>query len=578
MSDGRRNLLAPPSQVFRALLWEQWRLSRMELLIRTALAGAFVLLFSAIIPIQDESALPVLRGILLFVIGLSALFSGSWINDFDSQQLGFAYRLGFTRPIATRWLVIVPVCFSLIMSLLYFLGGALAVYLLTGLVFPLVGPAAIITCTVCLFIAGAWAPTRIDGRIVGMVGALVASLGWLLLRDYFLADPDPILLSIGKPGYLDLAWYEYLGLLAVGCASIAATIKSVDLQRHGEGLFESIFGSWWGGTRSSTSSQTAPSDNVSQSFTSRSAEQPRTLSFRNRASAQIWLELRRSAPMLLAACITLPATLFVFLCLDIRWEFSPRAWMGAMVVLPVVCQFLATDRTLGITHKQGRVWLSPFDATRPMRCDQMIGIKVFVVFGWSLCGFLTTVLFAGLYSLLSREYEHWLNDLRAIQAVVGHVSPVWWGVGMINLLFVFLSSTTLLFAQGLWMSRFPRVLMAGLIVLIVHCGIFAWDAGHDWPWLLLWKFYGYAIPVAIMVGCVIALVMAIRAGYLSKTYFCVVLGMWLIYAGSTLWLFANSSPPFPIPLMAYLFGVAALLVPLASAAFAPLAFAAHRHG
>ncbi len=247
-------------------------------------------------------------------------------------------------------------------------------------------------------------------------------------------------------------------------------------------------------------------------------------------------------------------------------------------MIPIVFQLLAADRTLGITSKHGLARLSPFDATRPMRCDQLIGIKVLVVFGWSLCGFLLVAIFAGLFALLSGEYEFWLRDFHTIQRAIGSISPIWWMVGLVDLLFIFLSSTTLLFAQALWMSRYPRVLLAGSLILLAHVGIFAWDASHGWQWGLLWKCYGIMLPVAVIVGSLLALVVAIRAGYLGKSYFGIALGVWLVYVASTLWLFANSSPPQPIAPVAYLVGVAMLIVPLAGAAFAPLALAAHRHG
>ena len=572
------SLAAPSLAVLRALVWEQWRISRLELLFRMAFAGTVLILISVAVAKADEAALTVLRGILIFIIGFAALFSASWTSEFDSRQLGFTYRLGFVRPISTGLLVVVPICYSLFWSLVFYVGGTLAVFLTTGLILPLIGPSAIIACSVCMLIAGAWAPTRIDGRIVGMVGAVAATMGWLWLRDYWLADPDPILLSIGRGGYFDLTWYEYLGLATVGSSSIGATIHSVELQRHGEMPLQSIFGSRQVLASASALNSTSAESKAFLEVSNPIVERAHGLSFSSRCGAQIWYEVRRSAPLLLATCMTLPAALFAFLCLNVHWEYAPRVWLGALIVAPVVFQLLAADSTLGITHKQGLVRLSPFDATRPMRCDQLIGVKVLVVFGWSLCGFWLIALFAGLYALISGEYEYWLRDLRAIQGTVGNVSHVWWMIGLIDLLFIFLSTTTLLFAQALWMSRYPKVLVAGSLLLLTHVGVFAWDSSNGWPLILVWKVYSIMLPVMVIAASLLGLVVAIRAGYLGKWYFGIVLGLWLIYVASTVWMFANSAPPLPIPLVAYLIGVAMLMVPLASAAFAPLALAAHRHG
>lgn len=578
MRDERKLVFGLSPTIFGAQLWEQWRISRLELLVRMVFSGAILVLLSVAVANADDAAMQVLRGMLIFLIGFAALFSASWTSELDSGLPGFTYRLGFTRPIATRQLVIVPVIYSLCWSLMFYLGGALAIYLSTGLTLPLVGPSTIIACTLCMLIAGAWVSTRIEERIVGMVSATTATMGWLWLRDYCVNDPDPILLSIGKTSYFDLAWYEYLGLATVGSLSIWATIKSVDLQRHGETLLSSISNSRPVRAGVRVLNPTSAGSDTSQAVASPRVEKIRWLSFNSPGGAQIWYEVRRSAPLLLAACMILPTALFAFLCINMHWELAPRVWLGALVVIPIAFQLLAADRTLGITSKQGLARLSPFDATRPMRCDQLIGIKVLVVFGWSLCGFLLVAIFAGLFALLSGEYEYWLRDFHTIQGAIGSISPIWWVVGLIDLLFIFLSSTTLLFAQALWMSRYPRVLLAGSLILLAHVGIFAWDAAHGWQWALLWRCYSYLLPVAVIVASFHALVESIRAGYLGKSYFGIVLGLWLVYAASTVWLFANSSPSLPIPLVAYFIGMALLMVPLSSAAFAPLALAAHRHG
>ncbi len=565
-------------KIFRVMLWEQWRISRMELLLRSSVLLACIALVAALGNKLDESALPVLRGIFVFLIGFAALFSASWTQDLDSRQLGFTYALGFTRPVATRWLVLVPILYSLALSQVFYLGCALAIFWVQGMSLPLLGPAAIIACTVCLLVAGAWSSTRIDGRITGMVGAILITFSWLALRDYLRNDPEPVLLAIGRDGYFDLAWLEYLGLFAVSSLAIAFTIQSVDWQRHGESV-------WCNTLRLRSANDLAPAgrppamDAPEPTDGADSIVRPtaRTLSFRNSVAAQVWYELRRSAPLCLTASLILLPTFFAFLCVNLHWELAPRAWMGAMVLIPVIFQFLAADSTMGITSKHGVVRLSPFDATRPMRCDQLIAIKLMVVFGWSVSGFALVALLAGLYALLSGEYEYWLRDFRAINVAVGDVWPGWWLVAAVNFLLAFLASTNLLFTQGLFFSRYPKVIMVGSLLVLVHVGIFAWDAAHDWAWLVLWKTYGVVVPLAMMLVSVIAIVAAIRAGYLSQRYFATVFGVWLIYALAAIWLVSTSTPPVPIPLFAYLIGVALLLVTLASAAFAPLALAAHRH-
>lgn len=565
-------------RILQAMLWEQWRISRLELLFRVSLMFLILGLFALVGKHDDASTTVVLQGILVFILGFAALFSASWTQDLDSRQLGFTYSLGFTRPITTRALVFVPIMYSLVLSQLFYLGSAVSMNRLLGLSIPLAGPAAIIACTVCLLIAGAWSSSRIDGRIAGMIGAMSITITWLSIRNFLLEHGEPVLVAIGREGYFALTWYEYLGLASVAGLAVAWTIQAVECQRHGDSLLAN-----WMSWRSGEAVQPSRNANLHagtsevENSSSRGIPAPRLRSFHNSVEAQAWCELRRSAPLCLMACLILPSIYFAFLCLNIHWELAPRAWMGALMAMPMIVQLLAVDCTAGITSHQKVVRFSPFDATRPMRCDQLIAIKVLVVFGWSLCGMALVALLAGLYALLSGEYGFWLQDFRAIRQAVGDVAPVWWVAMGMNLLLAFLGSTNLLYTYVLFLTRYPKSCAAAALIFTLHFGIFAWDASHDWPLLLLWKTYGFVVPLALISVSLLAIGVTIRAGYLSWWYFTTVLFFWLIYAISAVWLVSTATPPVPIPLWGYLFGVAFLLVPLASAAFAPLALATHRH-
>lgn len=565
-------------RIVQVMLWEQWRISRLELFFRVSLMFLILSLLPLVGKLSDDSTTVVVQGILVFIIGFAALFSASWTQDLDSRQVGFTYSLGFTRPITTRALVLVPLMYSLVLSQLFYLGSAVSINWLVGLSIPLVGPAAIIACTVCLLIAGAWSSTRIDGRIAGMVGAMSITIAWLTIRNILLEHGEPVLVAIGQEGYFDLTWYEYLGLAAVACLAIAWTIQVVEWQRHGDSLLANGM-RWRLGEAEQPKREARLHDGTTalESSSSRGIPAPRLRSFHNAVEAQAWCELRRSAPLCLMGCLILPTVFFGFLCLNIHWELAPRAWMGALIVMPFIVQLLAVDCTAGITSHQKVVRFSPFDATRPLRCDQMIAIKVLVVFGWSLFGMALVALLAGLYALLSGEYEFWLQDFRAIRQAVGDVAPVWWVVGGMNLLLAFLGSTNLLYTYVLFLTRFPKSCTTAALLFVSHFGIFAWDASHDWPLLLLWKTYGFGVPLALISVSLLAIFVTIRAGYLSGWYFTTVLFFWLIYVASAVWLVCTSTPPIPIPLWGYFFGVAFLMVLLASAAFAPLALATHRH-
>jgi hypothetical protein len=86
----------------------------------------------------------------------------------------------------------------------------------------------------------------------------------------------------------------------------------------------------------------------------------------------------------------------------------------------------------------------------------------------------------------------------------------------------------------------------------------------------------------VLILCeLVVLRIALKAGYLSKHYLAGITGLWGIYVATVIMLAVKAlalAPPIPVQPIAWLFGLAFLLIPLASAAAAPLALASFRHG
>jgi hypothetical protein len=97
----------------------------------------------------------------------------------------------------------------------------------------------------------------------------------------------------------------------------------------------------------------------------------------------------------------------------------------------------------------------------------------------------------------------------------------------------------------------------------------------------LWLAYGYVIPSVVILGMLIISGISITAGYLSKHYLMGIMCWWGVYVATVMMLVLNALaqfPPVPVHPIAWLFGMAFLLTPLAAAAAAPLVLASFRHG
>ena len=565
----------PACRILGALLWEQWRVSRLELAIRSGLALAGVLLFATVAGRLDSAAVVVLHGVAIFIFGMAGLLSASWTNSFETRQLGFVYHLGFTRPVATRWLVLVPLAYAVICSQLIYVGCCLALYLLVGWQLPVWGPAAILACAVCVLIAGAWSSTRLDGRIAGMLGAMSLTLGWLGIRDYLRNDAEPILLALGRADYFALTWWEYLGLGIVGALASLWTIVAVDQQRHGEAWLPRRLG-----TRSERPAAAEAGLPWRLAWVT-GARGRRSVGwgqvFRTPLGAQFWYEVSRSAGLAGWGAALLCGGLFAVLCLDVHWPQAPRAWMLAGVAVPLIVQLLAADQVLGLAQHQGVVRYSSFDATRPLHCDQLIAIKMAVIYFWSLLALMQVVAWAGCSLLLSGEYELWrqsLNELVAQWAAAAHGD---WRFAVLGLVMAFFGSAATLLTAALAMAALPRAMLLLSWVSLMHVAVMAWDASHQWAWWPALQLYGYGLLSVIAAASVVLILLGLWRGHVRGGYFLVCLAIWGLGLGLLAGGLGNVAALQALSAMATLALAATALVTLAGAACAPWALALHRH-
>lgn len=543
----------------QAMLWELWRTSRAELLVRVSAQSALVILLWLFAEL-DETQWQVIRGIAVMLLGLTSIFSFTWLGEFDSRQSGFSFRLGFTRPATTFALVVVPMLFLIATAAASFLIPAALFRLLLFGSFPLAGPAVWVAVLTCCLVAATWSAATMAGKRIAVIATACGCVLALVVFHVQHRDPDPFLLAMGKPGYFDLAWHQYTVLLAAAVLATAITIKAVGRQRH-DVPGSMIRSDWRPSLRLHWPERRRP--------------------FAHPVAAQCWYEMRRfgntvlllsiAAPLLMLAAVTL-ISLF-----HPRWDEAHQAWLLALGVCPFAYQLIGADGAIGLRRSQGATVLSPFDATRPLPNDRLIAIKMLVIAACSLFGILCMAAAAAIHTGLAGNGQAWARIAGTLSRAVGEVPVYWWVIGACNLGLLFISSTSAFLAFGLWVPLHRKLFAWGIAAVYLHLLLLGWDAAHQWSLRPFWTVWGCLIALAIVAACLVALYRAVTAGFLGGGFLSASLALWITYVTSTITLLAKVQPATPIPFVAILLGGALLLVPLATTAAAPLALAAHRH-
>lgn len=543
-------------KIVLAMLWELWRVSRFELMIRLVSVSAFILLVFSFSTEFHEGQLLVIRGVMVVLLGISCVFSTTWMHDLDNQHAGFTFRLGYTRPISSLQLVIVPMVYSVVTSVAGYLVCALIAQVILGQPLPLLGPSLIFGCIICLLTCVTWSSTHAAEKIIGLFLTVLAIICALLVRHELRPGDEPILLAMGDVEYFDLAWYECLGLVLTSVLSVALTVVAVGRQRYSEGFRWNVFWSFLPSLFPASVLQMLLRNRCWVACKEWIGHREGPRPFRGAVVAQWWFDLRRTELLFWVACVWCACVLaFVVITplFNESWggAHSPRLWLGATFFSPLIYQLLGTDPVVGLRHKQGSTELSLFDATRPLRCDQLIAIKLLVVAGRSLFGFLLMLSVAAIHATAAGQWHHWNEMGQAMISAVqqlaagewgkspenvgkstfaaGQLSVAWYCAGLGNLMLLYFSSASLMITLVLCVARYSKLMAGFSIVVVIHACLLFWDASHDWPLSWLWRTYSYLVPISLIMASLCAMKIAIYAGYLSWQYFLAVFCFWSIY-------------------------------------------------
>lgn len=545
-----------------AILWELWRTSRKEMAMKVFPPMCFVAFLRGVVQGATPAEQLVIMGV--FVLMLACVSTGTMLawSQLDQHRTGFCFQLGFVRPVPTWKLVAIPMLYAATFSAICYIVPALFVRFILQSPFPVFRPALLIATAATCVIAGTWSPTTRLAKGIAMTVLVCGLVAWFASRSSG-ENTGPILMAMGRVDFYALSWQRILGCIGLILASIVVTTFAVGRQRQGERLaIESAVIHLWNRLRNPVATGSigvkAPS------------------SFANRVSAQCWYEARRFAPTVLMVAVAIAVLVFGFG----YWQLEgvQYVWLLALGLSPIVFQFIGVDGVSGLRRKQGIVQLSKFDATRPVTNGQLTAVKILTVALTSLVAWMCVAAIAAIHISLFKGANGW-REVSAIGAVVGNVARYWWVIGAFCVMLSYLCTTTVLLAVGLWIPVYPRSLYVLMAIIYAHFGAFLWDHHNGGIYLRPYLVpYGYLLAAVILAVSLYAIFKAVTSGCFSTRLFRGILIGWCIYVAVVVFAWSQTNPTVDIPSVVVVLGAVMLLVPLASAAMAPLALASHRHG
>ena len=359
------------SKKTKAILWEIYRTNRAAVLTSQIGQLFFVVVFFVMITFigrsHDSTEAPVLSGMFVMMSMAGSAFSQFSKNTFDNSLGAFTYRQQFTKPVSTVSLVLLPMLAILVTTPIIYLVTASFFNLLIGANVPLIKPAAIVFAGSSCLLAAAWAPSTNAGRAWSLGGCLllfsIVSVMFHFRREYDV----PMLMVLGSHEYFEFQWWHWMVLVLTPILSIAGTVVAVSRQRRGE---------TWG-----------------FAALARSRDRRKPLSyfhFSSRLRAQLWYEMRRFGSRIVLMSLVLPLLPLIVITfvsyLDPNWDKASTLWIAFILFSPIAYQIAGIDGATGFL-KEGDTWrFSAFDATRSMKNDDLVFLKVSVTTIGSLIG------------------------------------------------------------------------------------------------------------------------------------------------------------------------------------------------
>jgi hypothetical protein len=371
---------------FHALLWEIWRVTRVEAAWKFALGltGALAALAwtHALSPADDPAKTRAFgAAVALTFIVAPQLLSWMFLPRLNGHRPGFPLRLLFDRPIRTVVMVGLPLAYLSVVPAMAYLASALLLRGITGYPFPLLSVAAWIATLNLVLQATSWSARRIS--VTTLVVSVISGAWMMLAGQRLVSNPpegfewhdSPML----WPKIFNFPLTDYVWIAVIGLAAFWVAVARVGRQRSGD----------------------APTPHV---LWTPGAGYPEWLvsGFRfpcptsSATRAQVWFDLKArgfpvltialtlaiSIPLLFAVSVPIDAALTEALQPSVSCAKSGCFWVRPMVLLfsglCLVVMLFQGGNAFGIRYKQGRVYLSAFEVTQAYDTARLAILKLLV--------------------------------------------------------------------------------------------------------------------------------------------------------------------------------------------------------
>jgi hypothetical protein len=539
-----------------AMLWENWRLTRVEAAQRLALG---IVAGSAALVLLGDAGARVAFWILIVLHGL-IYFSIAKLNGgrfMDGYKPGFPLYLLYTRPVSTVTFVGVAMAYdALTCAALYVASVALL-----GLAFG--QPLPLFSATVCLVayhLAYICIQYSTRSRVVQWIGATAISLPMIPLLTFRLTPPQQVELSLAENALVVL----------VGVVSFGLTVAGVARQRRGD--------VWAALPRPGVSGYPDWFVNLFRL--------PCPTSSATRA--QVWFELKSSGlPVLaigIATALLYPILFAVAGPIDAVRSFS-AGW--AVLSLPAMLVVLGGN-AFGIRRKQGRVYAAAFMATQASGTARLAGLRVLVRTTCLMVALIVVGVSVWTSSSLASGWGKDGSGLVQVRRAVGTAIGALTGYELFALTIVVVLLVTMMVAARASLTalraRYPRQLLIASSVLLLYGFAFVarWWGNQDEPEIqLLAEFFDEMTWIVGFVMTVATVFLVWRSVADELLTLRQVGGAVLVSAAfgaaCVTLLRATGAPPSAMPAAAAVWMFVMTLLPLTISVLAPWSLSRVRH-
>lgn len=349
-----------------AMLWENWRLTRVEAACRLAMTLVVAVGAMALFAPRESGSVVAGDGVVQAFFVAAVIHASIWLSVvklnggrfLDGYHPGFPLHLLYTRPVSTAALVCVPMAYGAVAAAAIYLIWALLMRALFDVPFPLLPVAAWIAVLQLVQAAAYWT-TR--SKFVQWVGSFAAFGACVVLSLRRVAAGAPVshwLQPDQWPALFDYSFVDYAMMAAIALASFAVTIVGVARQRRGDAR----------PPRPAVAPRPASSDWLAAIFR---VPCPTT----SATQAQLWFDFKASGLAVLGMGLFLAALIPLLYAVSGPLAVVRPYAIFSTAVAPLAL-LLAGGNAFGIRRRQGRTYASLFDSTQAYGTASLAALKV----------------------------------------------------------------------------------------------------------------------------------------------------------------------------------------------------------